>query len=98
MNIASIVLFADMWDTDGHMGGGWWIAMMLWMLLFWSAVIVGIVWLVRRGSSGWSRAERRETPLEILDRRFAEGAMSPDEYRDRREVITSGRDSREGPS
>jgi putative membrane protein len=87
---ASTVLLADMWDTNGHMGGGWWIVMMIWMVLFWAAVIAGAVWLVRGGSSGWSRAERRETPLEILDRRFAEGDMSADEYRTRREVITRG--------
>ena len=90
MNIASTVLLADMWDTNGHMGGGWWIVMMIWMVLFWGAVIFAVVWLVRGGSSGWSRTERRETPHEILDRRFAEGAMSADEYHDRREVMTGG--------
>ena len=42
MNLTSIALLADMWDTNGHMGGGWWIVMMLWMLIFWAAVIVGI--------------------------------------------------------
>ena len=98
METASTVLLADMWDTNGHMGGGWWIVMMIWMVLFWGAVIVGAVWLVRGGSSRWSRAERRETPLEILDRRFAEGDMSADEYHDRREEITSGVGTRGGSS
>ena len=98
MNIASTVLFADMWDTNGHMGGGWWIVMMFWMVFFWGAVIFLVVWLARRDGSGWSRAERKETPLEILDRRFAEGAMSADEYHDRREVMTSGGAKKEGPS
>ena len=98
MNAASTVLLADMWDTNGHMGGGWWIVMMIWMVLFWGAVIVGVVWLARGGSSSWSRAERRETPLEILDRRFAEGDITADEYHDRREVMTSGRARRGGSS
>ena len=59
------------------------------MLLFWAAVIFGIVWLVRGAPGGW-REERRETPTEILDRRFAEGAISVDEYHERRKVIRSG--------
>jgi putative membrane protein len=90
MNLASIALLADMWDTNGHMGGGWWIVMMLWMLIFWAAVIAGIVWLVRGGASESWRTPRRETPRDVLDRRFAEGAISEDEYLDRREVIAHG--------
>jgi putative membrane protein len=89
MNIASSFVLADMWDTNGHMGGGWWIVMMLWMVLFWGAVIFGVVWLARGEAPGWSRAQRRETPLEILDRRFAEGSLSADEYHDRLKVLTS---------
>ena len=88
MNIASIVLFGDMWDTNGHMGGGWWIVMMLWMVLFWGAVIFGIVWLVRGGMSQSWGVPRQTTPLETLDRRFAEGAISVDEYQERRQVLT----------
>ena len=89
MRIMSTVLLADMWDTNGHMAGGWWIVMMIWMLLFWAAVVAGIVWFVRGGGSGWPREGRSESPLEILDRRFAEGALSPEEYRERREVMTT---------
>jgi uncharacterized membrane protein len=44
------------------------------------------IWIVRGGLDG-RREERRETPTEILDRRFAEGAISPEEYNERREVI-----------
>lgn len=93
MDIASMVLLADMWDTNGHMGGGWWIVMMLWMVLFWGAVIYGIVWLVRGGVSAQSwRPSREATPLETLDRRFAEGAISVDEYHERRRVLTCSPD------
>ena len=70
------------------MGGGWWAVMMIGMVLFWGAIVVGIVWLVRGGSFGSQRAERRETPVEILERRFAEGAISADEYRERRDAMT----------
>jgi putative membrane protein len=69
-------------------GGGWWIVMMFGMVLFWAAVILGIVWLARGGFDGW-RGGRRETPTEILDRRFAEGEISAEDYRERREVIAN---------
>ena len=97
MGIGSAVLLADMWDTNGHMGGGWWIVMMIWMVLFWVAVVAGVVWLARGGFAERWRAEPRESPLEILDRRFAEGAMSADEYRERREVIAGGSAGGRGP-
>ena len=61
--------------------------MMLGMGVFWIAVIVGLVWLVRdTGERPLQPPE--ETSLTILDRRFAEGAVSPDEYRQRRDVLT----------
>lgn len=88
MNITSMHLVADTWGTNGHMGGGWWVVMMLVMVLFWCAVIVGITWLVRGSSTAW-REGRRETPLEVLERRFAEGAITADEYHERREAMTS---------
>jgi putative membrane protein len=88
-------IVAGAWSTGGHMGGGWWIVMMFGMVLFWAAVIVGIAWLARGGSFAGPRYDAppgggRETPLEILDRRFAEGAISAEDYRARREVITGG--------
>ena len=93
MDIASTVILADLWDTNGHMGGGWWIVMMFGMVFFWAAVILGIVWLTRGAPSAGPRyngssGERRESPLDILNRRFAEGAISADEYAQRRDVIT----------
>lgn len=42
------------------------------------------------GFDGW-RGRRRETPTEILERRFAEGAISVEDYRERREVIAGAR-------
>ena len=58
------------------------------VVLFWAAVILGIVWLVRGASGGWHwGGERKETPSEILERRFAEGSISVEDYHQRREVI-----------
>lgn len=86
-NPALIAPLAD-WGMHGD-GSGWWtIVMMPFMLLFWAGIVFGIVWLVRGGSDGW-RERRRETPSEILDRRFAEGAISAEDYNERREVIAN---------
>ena len=67
---------AGSWDMHGGWGWGWMLPMMLGMALFWSAIILGFVWLVRDGFAG--RHERHaETALTILDRRFAESASPP---------------------
>jgi uncharacterized membrane protein len=91
MTAIANVLIADTWGMHGgDFGAGWMVLMMGVMVLFWAAVIFGIVWLVRGGSEGWRerRAEARTpTATELLDRRFAEGSISADEYRERRELI-----------
>jgi putative membrane protein len=86
MNIALAIPLADSWGMHGNVGGWWMIVMMPLMLLFWAGIVFGIVWIARGGLDG-RREESRETPTEILDRRFAEGAISPEEYNERREII-----------
>ncbi len=84
------VLLADT-EISGHMdmNGGWWIVMMIGVLLFWALVIVGIVWLVREfGGSRSARSDPESDPLAVLDRRFAEGGITADDYRERRNVLT----------
>lgn len=95
MTFASSLPLADTWGMHGDVGAGWMVGMMFLMVLFWAAVIFGIVWLVRGPHDGW-RGDRRETPSEILDRRFAEGAISVEEYNERKGVI--GRADRDAPS
>ncbi len=63
---------------DGHdwmwgMHWGWWI--------FWIAITVVIVLLLTRSKLGGSH---RETPLEVLERRYAAGEISTEEYEERR--------------
>jgi putative membrane protein len=62
--------------------------MMIGMALFWGAIILGIVWLVRNGTEPQQR-QPQETALTILDRRLAEGAVSLEEYRERRDVLAA---------
>ena len=84
-------VFAD-WHHDGP---GWWI---VFVPLFWILVIGGLFFLLRsRGGWGPPRvvAGSRETPLEALDRRYAQGEIDLDEYRERRAVL-SERDAPDG--
>jgi uncharacterized membrane protein len=61
------------------------------MVAFWGLVIVGVVWLIRA-----LMAERHghggASPIEVLDRRLATGEISPEEYRERREVLLGKED------
>lgn len=84
----------QMWqnDWDGrsdHMSGGdWWL--MGFMMLFWVAVLVLVVWAVirlsralesRHTSAGATRPlQHRETPRETLDRRYAAGEIDSTTY------------------
>lgn len=74
----------------GHMmwGGGSGLFGALMMLVFWSAIIVGVVlgvrWLMER-----DRRSRRPDALEILRERLARGEIDPEEYEARRKVLES---------
>ena len=86
MELAQVTPVADTW-MHGGVGWGW--MMMIPMVLFWGAVIFGVIWLIRTAGGG-SAAERKESPTEILERRFAEGDISVEDYRARREVLGNG--------
>ena len=90
MNIAHVTPLADTW-MHGGWGWGWMSLMMVMMVLFWGAVFFGVVWLVRGATQGGSPTSepppRQESPIEILDRRFAEGDITEEDYRARREVL-----------
>ncbi len=88
MNIAQTIPDAY-W---GMHGGGWWI--------LGAAVMMGcmgaMMWMMMRGMGGGS-SQRSSAPseppdttqsaLEILERRFAQGEISVEEYRERREIL-----------
>jgi putative membrane protein len=61
--------------------------------LIWILLIVGIVLLLRR-RGGWRPPgldHGRETAIDVLERRFAEGEISLEQYRERRAVLEEGR-------
>ena len=60
--------------------------------LIWLLVIVGIVFMVRGSGARppWTGGGR-ETGIEVLERRFAEGELSLEQYRERRSVLEEKR-------
>jgi putative membrane protein len=65
-----------MYDWGSY--GGWGMGFgMLFMLLFWVLIILGIAALIR-----WlpSRSSRDKTPLDILQERYARGEIDREEY------------------
>ena len=93
MNVAQTINLADGFGMhDGN--GGWWIVGAAVMMLF----MGGMMWMMMRGMGGGSSAASsapkegpaiKESPVEILDRRFAEGEISAEEYRARRELLVN---------
>jgi len=67
--------------------GGWWMA--LWMLLFWSVVILLVIWGVRAISGEGPGAGRAgvSSALQILEERFARGEIDRDEFEERRSSL-----------
>jgi putative membrane protein len=94
VNVVQAFPLADSWGMHGDVGWGWMTVMMIGMLLFWGALILGVVWLVRNATWGQppqgETLAKRESPVEILERRFAEGAMTLEDYQARREVLLNG--------
>ena len=86
--INAVALLAD--SGFGHhmdnWGAGWWILMMVMMVVFWGLVILGVVWLARSLSPGHQH-HHGTSAIEVLDSRLAHGEISPDEYRERRSVL-----------
>jgi len=88
--MTALLLSVPLADFDGHMDwdGGWGALMVVGMVLFWALVIFGIVWLLREiASAKTSDAKLDDDPLRMLDRRLADGAISPDDYRERRAIL-----------
>lgn len=84
-----------MWNygQPGSWGyGGWGMGLsMILMVVFWVAVIVGVVllirWLVEGAGGGKTHGGGRETPLEILKKRYAAGEIDKKEYEEKKKEL-----------
>lgn len=83
------------------MGYGWGMGIWGWiaMTVFWVALLALIVWLVTRAFSpgraeGGTDQPWRESPDQVLDRRFAAGEIDEATYQRMCETLRSGRSPR----
>lgn len=84
--IGAVLPLANAWH-DGD--PGWWV---VFFPLFWLLVIGGAFLLLRNsGRWGGPRGPARETAIEVLERRYAEGELSAEEYHERRSVLNEER-------
>lgn len=67
---------------------GWWIVMLIGMLIFWGLLIAGLVLLIRYiAAQTPPRATATGTPVDLLNRRLAAGEINADEYENLRQRI-----------
>jgi len=75
-----------MWHGGGWMWGvGMWLGGLA-MLVFWGALIVGAI-LVVRYLGGVPRSEAHPSPLDILKRRYASGEITREQYEEMRKDL-----------
>jgi len=67
--------------------GGWWIVMMIGMVVFWGLIIAGLVLLIRYLAAQTPARAVPGTPVDILNRRLAAGEISTEEYENLRRKI-----------
>ena len=88
-------MWREMWHGDWS--GADWALMSVAMLLFWTAVVAGIIWLVRvtgnrpgeQSPPNAPSGPGRPTAREILDERYARGELTDEEYRTRRDAMSA---------
>jgi len=78
------------WGWDFNMGHGFsWI----FMILFWTLVILVTVYLVKTLMSGKPEENgKSESAREVLEKRFARGEISKEEFEDALETLRKNRD------
>ena len=68
-----------------------WIVGWFFLMMIVAGVALLVVWAVRaRPLSPTTQVPVRETPLEILNRRFAAGEITADEYKHARDLLSGG--------
>jgi len=68
-----------MWGA--HDGMGWWMVIgMIWMVVFWGAIVALIIWGVSRFTGGPTGRGDSESSLEIARRRYASGEITREQF------------------
>ncbi len=65
------------WDYGWGMGFGlgWFV-----MIIFWALFVLGIVYLIRMFAGSPKRADKEETAIDILKKRYAKGEIGKEEF------------------
>ncbi|MDA8364816.1 MAG: SHOCT domain-containing protein [Gammaproteobacteria bacterium] len=79
------------WGWGNMMGfGAWWGMGWLFMVLFWLAIILAVVallkWLI--GTSSRSEGPRTKDALDILRERYARGEIGRDEFQEKKRDLS----------
>ena len=79
-----------MWNNGYGMGWGAWIVMGVGAIAFWAVVVVVVRSLLPGRNAHQDAAVARPDPLALLKERLARGEVTPEEYEQRRRLITDG--------
>ena len=58
-----------------------------WMMIFWWLLIIALVVIVARALFTGTKRSEKETPLEILKRRYANGEIDKEEFEERKKDL-----------
>ena len=76
------------WGNFGGMGYGGFGFGWIFMVLFWSLVVLGIIYFLKQLMGGPKVSLRKESAEDILKKRYAAGEITEDEYNKRLTVLT----------
>ncbi|MGZ4108526.1 MAG: SHOCT domain-containing protein [Actinomycetota bacterium] len=78
------------WHDQWGWGVGGYFVMLVFMVLFWGAIIALAVWAVRQFRPEGTRARGADPAMRILEERFARGEIDVDEFTRRRDALRGG--------
>ena len=74
-----------------HMDDGWgwggFLTILFWIVLF--GLVIAMIWFLFKRGGRSAGGPSRESPEEILDRRYAEGKIDEEEYRRKKQELQS---------
>jgi putative membrane protein len=76
-----------MWNHMMDGWGGYGAFGMLFMFLFWTLIVIGIIALVRYLGDSGKNTKQEKAPLDILKERYAKGEIDKKEFDDKKKDL-----------